>query len=48
VQTDILSGDICGRVSRNLTVKEWQRYVGAEIPYEKTCPERTASLKNAD
>jgi WD40 repeat protein len=30
--------DACSRLTRNLTEDEWQRYVGAEIPYHRTCP----------
>jgi WD40 repeat protein len=33
-----LIADTCSRVTRNLTVSEWRSYVGAEIPYHKTCP----------
>ena len=33
-----LIADACSRVTRNLTHEEWKQYVGAEIPYRKTCP----------
>ena len=29
--------DACSRVTRNLTPAEWERYVGAEVTYHKTC-----------
>ena len=29
--------DACSRVTRNLTPAEWERYVGTEVPYHKTC-----------
>jgi WD40 repeat protein len=28
----------CGRVSRNLTMDEWQHYIGPNAPYRRTCP----------
>ncbi|MEL7067579.1 MAG: caspase family protein [Cyanobacteria bacterium J06581_3] len=28
----------CDRLQRNLTYSEWRRYVGEDLPYEKTCP----------
>lgn len=28
----------CSKLTRNFTYDEWQRYVGNDIPYEKTCP----------
>jgi tetratricopeptide (TPR) repeat protein len=28
----------CNRVWRNLTVYEWNEFLGADIPYERTCP----------
>ena len=29
---------VCEKVWRNLTLDEWQRFVGEDIPYERTCP----------
>jgi WD40 repeat protein len=29
---------VCSITNRNLTMAEWQNYVGAGIPYERTCP----------
>jgi len=33
-----LAGLICTQLKRNFTPLEWNRYVGADINYEKTCP----------
>ena len=27
----------CSKVWRNLTLEEWQKYIGEDIPYERTC-----------
>ncbi len=35
---DQMSTDICSLISRNLTAKEWKRFVAKDIEYEKTCP----------
>jgi energy-coupling factor transporter ATP-binding protein EcfA2 len=35
---DQMSTDICSLISRNLTNKEWRRFVAKDIEYEKTCP----------
>src|SRR5262249_13798685 len=29
---------LCIRIWRNFSIKEWRRYVGEGIPYERTCP----------
>jgi WD40 repeat protein len=29
----------CARANRNLSLAEWQQYVGKDVPYETTCPE---------
>ena len=38
VEPEVLADRICELVSRNLTEEEWVEFVGADIPYEKTCP----------
>jgi len=38
--TGVLSGKICNRVARNLTTIEWNKYIGVDIPYQKTCDNR--------
>jgi hypothetical protein len=35
---DALIEFACTRTGRNLTQEEWQRYMGADVPYRKTCP----------
>ena len=35
---DQMSTDLCSLISRNLTQKEWKRFVAKDIEYEKTCP----------
>ena len=37
-RTEILAGKICQQVWRNLTLDEWRQFVGADLPYERTCP----------
>ncbi len=34
---DKLVDTACGRLTRNLTLTEWQKYVGKNIPYHRTC-----------
>lgn len=36
--TAAIAEAICQKVWRNLTLDEWHKFVGAEIPYERTCP----------
>jgi WD40 repeat protein len=38
VHTANLADMVCERVWRNLTLDEWRQFVGADIPYERTCP----------
>nr|MDQ3395680.1 hypothetical protein [Bacteroidota bacterium] len=38
-QSYLLAEKLCGKISRNLSIKEWDQYIGHDIPYEKTCPE---------
>ena len=28
----------CQRSSRNMTRSEWERYIGRDVPYQRTCP----------
>jgi WD40 repeat protein len=30
---------LCQIASRNLSLIEWQQYIGADVPYRRTCPE---------
>ncbi len=41
--TDFMADQICGKVNRNMTGKEWYRYVASDIPYERTCPSLPSS-----
>ncbi|MGH1483908.1 MAG: adenylate/guanylate cyclase domain-containing protein [Geminicoccales bacterium] len=36
--TEEIAGKVCQKVWRNLTLDEWHKFVGTEIPYERTCP----------
>jgi WD40 repeat protein len=36
--TEGLAETVCKKVWRNLTKDEWHRFVGADIPYQRTCP----------
>jgi len=42
---DILAGNICFLVTRNLTGEEWNVYVGEDIELEKTCDEKPNQIK---
>ncbi|CAN5548774.1 hypothetical protein BH23BAC1_BH23BAC1_11790 [soil metagenome] len=35
--SELLADKICDKISRNLTTKEWERYIGHDIPYQSTC-----------
>jgi WD40 repeat protein len=37
VSSDYLATDMCKTISRNMTLDEWNYYVGKDIPFEKTC-----------
>lgn len=43
--TDILAGNICLLVTRNLTDLEWSVYVGKDIEWEKTCGNVSPTIK---
>jgi hypothetical protein len=36
--TQELADLVCEKVRRNMTLDEWHKFVGIEIPYERTCP----------
>lgn len=36
-KTDYLAEDICSKISRNMTRREWENHVGYDINYQKTC-----------
>jgi WD40 repeat protein/energy-coupling factor transporter ATP-binding protein EcfA2 len=37
LEMDKMAGEICGKIDRNLTAKEWTRFVAKDILVEKTC-----------
>ena len=37
--TKELANMVCQKVLRNLTIDEWQHFMGEDIAYEKTCPD---------
>jgi len=37
-RTEDLIADACSRVTRNLTLTEWQQYIGDALPYQAVCP----------
>ncbi len=41
----VMTEGLCDRVNRNLTAEEWAAYVGADIPWEATCPEKEYSIR---
>ncbi|MFL5728866.1 MAG: eIF2A-related protein [Cytophagaceae bacterium] len=38
--SDVMAEQICGKIKRNMSIKEWEQYVAPvnDIPYESTCP----------
>ena len=36
-RTEILTDIVCEKVWSNLTWDEWRQFIGADIPYERTC-----------
>ncbi len=43
--SDLIAGDICSVVPRNFTLDEWIAYVGKDILYEETCPDKEYNIK---
>ncbi len=37
-QTEVLATKVCEKAKRNLTQEEWRKFIGADIEYERTCP----------
>jgi WD40 repeat protein len=35
-----MAEQMCGKLTRNLTQREWETYVSYDIPYQKTCPNK--------
>jgi WD40 repeat protein len=42
-----LADMVCEMVRRNLTGEEWDRFVGADIPYQRTCPNLPSGVISA-
>jgi hypothetical protein len=40
-----MTGGLCSKVTRNLSPAEWIAYVGSDIEYEATCPDKTYRIK---
>ncbi|HWR75374.1 MAG TPA: hypothetical protein VN276_07030 [Bacteroidales bacterium] len=40
-----MTSGLCTRVTRNLSPAEWTAYVGRDIQYEPTCPDRTYRIR---
>ncbi len=38
VHGDALADELCDRVRRNMTIGEWRRLNGENVPYKRTCP----------
>lgn len=38
--TNYMAEQMCGKVNRNLTQREWETYVSYDITYQKTCPNK--------
>ena len=37
-RNDRLLARACAIANRNMTQEEWERYIGSEVAYRKTCP----------
>jgi WD40 repeat protein/energy-coupling factor transporter ATP-binding protein EcfA2 len=35
-----LADQICPKLARNLTADEWQKYIGSDVSYQETCPNK--------
>ena len=35
--TSAIADKVCGKVLRNLTLDEWHKFIGEDIPYQRTC-----------
>lgn len=44
-RADILAGNICYLVTRNMSEEEWAVYVGRDITWEKTCNEKDFNIR---
>jgi WD40 repeat protein len=35
-----MADQMCGKITRNLTQREWETYISYDIPFQKTCPNK--------
>ncbi len=40
IDLKVLAAMVCSSTSRNLTTEEWNKYIGNEIPFQKTCTDK--------
>ena len=40
-----MTGNLCSKVTRNLTPAEWSAFVGSDVGYEPTCPDKTYKIR---
>jgi WD40 repeat protein/energy-coupling factor transporter ATP-binding protein EcfA2/Na+-transporting methylmalonyl-CoA/oxaloacetate decarboxylase gamma subunit len=36
-RNDAMSNILCGKIQRNMSLREWQQFVDKDVPYQKTC-----------
>ncbi len=41
----LMTDGLCDKVTRNLTMQEWSAYVGRDIEYETTCPDKEYRIR---
>lgn len=44
-QPEQIAAAVRSHMTRNFTQKEWEQYVGTDIPYQKTCPQLAAGTE---
>lgn len=44
-QVKYMTETVCSLVDRNLTPEEWESFVGDDVPYEKTCGEKSYKIR---
>lgn len=43
--TQLMANEMCNKIKRNMTSKEWELYVADDIPYERTCEAQPVTNK---
>ena len=46
--SELMVRQICDQVSRNMTEAEWKKYIGEDIPYQKSCENRPLGEANEE